>query len=71
MKRIITGWDFGKALMDAGIIPPNSGDLIIEVPVGGPVIIHSVALADERLLNVVGSSVSAARIEVKELPEGS
>ncbi len=67
--KVITGWDFGKALADAGILPANCGDLIIEVPVGGPVIIHSVAFGDDRLLNVIGSSVNRAKIEIRELPE--
>lgn len=67
--KVITGWEFGKALADAGILPRNCGDLIIEVPVDGPVIIHMVAFGDDRLLNVIGSSVNRAKIEIRELPE--
>ena len=52
MKQIITGMDLGKLLLEAGLIPPNSGDVIIECPVDGPVILHCIAFGDERMLAV-------------------
>lgn len=70
-KRVISGWEFGKALAEAGILPPNCGDLIIEVPVGGVVTIHTCSFGDERLLDVIGSSVQGAKLEMRELPEAA
>jgi hypothetical protein len=71
MMKVITGWDFGKALLDAGVIPPNCGDVFIEVRVGGVVIIHTAIFADERILNIVGASLKSARITVEEKPEAT
>ena len=69
MKQIITGMDLGKLLLEAGLIPPNSGDVIIECPVGGPVILHCIALGDERMLAVFSAAVKGAKIVTKRKPK--
>ena len=62
MKRIISGWELGEALMKAGVIPENCGNLLIEVPISGPVTIHTRMFADESILKVVPTSVDEFKI---------
>jgi hypothetical protein len=69
--QVVSGWDLGQALLKAGLLPPNCGKIIIEIPVDGPVTMHMVTFADERLLNVIGASVTEANIQIKEAPTGS
>lgn len=59
------GADLHDALEAAGIIPPNTGDLIIEVPCSGLAIIHEIRLAPGKLLEVVRASVSPAKIRLE------
>jgi hypothetical protein len=62
MKKIVSGWELGEALVKAGIIPEHCGDVIIEVPVGGVVIIHCKMFADESILKVIPTSVEGFKI---------
>ncbi len=63
MKRYLTGCDFGKMLVDAGIIPEDSGDVIIEVPLAGVVTIHTRLFATENLMAVVkAAAAEGARV---------
>jgi hypothetical protein len=64
--EILMAQDLHAALEQAGIIPANCGDVIIEVRMGAPVIIHEIRFADNRLLEVIGAHVAPASIELQK-----
>jgi hypothetical protein len=45
--------EFVKALLSAGVIPPNCKRCIIDIPVGGVIYIHTECFGDERLESVL------------------
>lgn len=61
-KRIMTGEELGRILIEQGIIPPLSGDVVIEVPIEGVVVVHTAVFGDERL-SVVPSRMKEFGIE--------
>lgn len=60
---IVTGIDLHEALEEAGLIPPNCGDLIIEVPLDGIVTIHEIRWAPRKLLEVIRAHVTPATVQ--------
>jgi hypothetical protein len=50
---VLMGREFGKRLIDAGIIGPGVRRLVIDVPVDGPVILYVERFASRQLLRVV------------------
>lgn len=66
MMKFLAGNTLGKALVDAGIIPPNSGDLIIHVPVAGVVTIHVALIGEENLIDVIKANIVPAQMKIQE-----
>lgn len=65
-KRVVTGIDFGKMLIDAGVIPENCTRVIIDIPMDGVVTIHTAILPyEENMLKVNWAALRPAEIEDK------
>lgn len=59
MSRIITAFDLGKILIDAGLIPPTTRRFVIDCDLDKPVTIYVEQFADERLLEVISGNAAA------------
>ena len=66
VNKIESAYNLGAMLEEAGIIPPMCGDVIIEIPVGGAVRIHTAIFADDRLTKVLAAFCESAKVVEEE-----
>lgn len=54
MSTPIAGWQFGQALIEAGVITPEERvrRIVIDAPADGPVVLYVERYGDDRLLQV-------------------
>lgn len=63
IKAAIAGMQIGKALVDAGVLPPNTADFVIYVPVCGVVTIYAMIYpGDHEALDKTVNDIAEAGI---------
>ena len=65
----LTGQDVGNRLVDAGVIPPGTRRVIIDIPANGMVVMYLEKFTDNAHFDIVRDILSGKTqiIEIKEL----
>ena len=64
----VASGDLYLILRDAGLVPGNCGDVIIEMRAGDAVRIHCQSFPDERIVPVLRAFVHAAKVDSPKEP---
>lgn len=61
----VDGWEVGKKLTDAGIVPEGTKRIVIDIPCDGCVTIYYETLADKKTMDVVLETLLKHKDEIQ------